>query len=269
MKTRGASRNVLGQNVAVTVDLQCLPMQCVTCYHICCFSLVAYATVVPEYHRPAPSETCDKIEIGISDNAYYICDATTSHGALLFWEVLFTKEVGDTKFEPPEESIGALNETILHDLCQERSADRFAVSLGQRESTEEGTGLVVWVQQTALVVCDALTNFSAIYACKVSDSDHRSSCLDLDVTDMESGPQGGTVSTLIVVLAVLFSLFALAAIVGIACVLFKIHSRKEYNLVYQDTQLEATNPFFENLTEFPRDRLELMEVIGGWLKVHD
>lgn len=226
---------------------------CDVCPHyIYLFSVVAYATVVPDYHRPAQSET--RPQLGTSEDAYYICNATISCGAHLFWEVINTQENGDqnTVYEPGE-PIGTLNETALRRLCRESSADRFAVSLGRRELADEHTGVIVCLQQTALVVCDAQTNFSVTYACRASDADpsQRSRPLNLVVADVESGLQDSTVSTLIIVSAVLFSLFALASIVGITCVVVKIRSRKEFGSIYQETPPEATNPFFENQMEFP------------------
>ena len=222
----------------------------------------------PEFHRPSVPET---IKINISSDHSFLCNATTTYGAVLFWETVPVQQGGArvTVFEP-EEAIkldGALNETTLRGLCRGRSSDRFAVSLGQRDVIEEEIEALVWVQQTALVICNAHTNFSASYSCKASDSDHGSNFLVLDVTLPSPEPQGDTISIWVAALVVVFSLIALAAVTGIACMILRFRLQNKpppYTLgipnpIVIDDDFRRDSP---ELKEFPRERLELKEVLG-------
>ena len=237
------------------------------------FSTV-YVQEKPTFHHQQDHEK----SVIKDSNAFFICNATTSHDATLQWTVFD----GDRAIQDMSDVIQkpvTLDDNTLTDLCS-TIQQRFSSTLSQMDTPRDSDGATLLLQQSALVLCNAQYSHTGTYICKASDFDSDHHLVDVVVITSNEEPTSEDSDVLIIVPVVVTSALLIPCALLFICIVWKCRLRLQKSGAQPMSPIASfpfTNPFVltaisqRNLVtmEFPRERLILLEVIGKPSEYYD
>ena len=205
------------------------------------FSTV-YVQEKPTFHHQQDHEK----SVIKDSNAFFICNATTSHDATLQWTVFD----GDSAIQDMSDVIQkpvTLDDNTLTDLCS-TIQQRFSFTLSQMDTPRDSDGATLLLQQSALVLCNAQYSHTGTYICMASGSTLPSQALKVEVVE-DSTEEELPAITATEIIAIFISLTALIIFISagmlpiIICVIWRystkpthLHPHNEHVLLTNSTK---------------------------------